>query len=83
LDGPTTLREAVLKHGDAVIQNLTEKLMAYALARRIEYFDMPAIRSITRDAAKNNNRFSSLVLGIVKSPAFQMSKVEPATTDKD
>ena len=50
--------------------------MAYALGRRIEYYDMPTVRAITRDAAKNNNRFSSLVLGIVKSPAFQMSKAE-------
>ncbi len=81
LDGPVSLREAILKHSDAVIQNLTEKLMAYALGRRIEYFDMPSIRSVTRDAVKNNNRFSSLVLGIVKSPAFQMSKAEAAPTD--
>jgi hypothetical protein len=42
---------------------------------------MPVIRSITRDAAKNNNRFSSFVLGIVKSEAFQMSKAEAAATD--
>jgi mono/diheme cytochrome c family protein len=83
MDGPATLREAILKHSDAVIQNLTEKLMAYALGRRVEYYDMPAIRAITRDAAKNNNRFSSLVLGIVKSPSFQMSKVEAVTTDKE
>ncbi len=83
LDGPASLREAILKHSDAVIQNLAEKLMAYALGRRIEYFDMPTIRSVTRDAAKNNNRFSSLVLGIVKSPAFQMNRVEAVTSDKD
>ncbi len=81
LDGPATLREAVLKHSDAVIQNLTEKLMAYALGRKIEYYDMPTIRSITRSAAKNGNRFSSLVLGIVKSDAFQKAKVEAVTTD--
>jgi len=82
LNGPATLREAILKHSDAVIQNLTEKLMAYALGRRIEYYDMPAIRSIGRDAAKNNNRFSALILGIVKSTAFQMQKADmPATTE--
>jgi len=57
--------------------------MAYALGRRIEYYDMPAIRAVTRDAAKNNNKFSSLVLGIVKSQAFQMSKVEAVTTDRN
>jgi hypothetical protein len=56
--------------------------MSYAVGRRLEYFDMPVIRGIDRDAAKNNNRFSSLVLGIVKSPAFQMRQAAaPATTD--
>jgi len=83
LDGPVSLRQAVLNHSDAVVQNLTEKLMAYALGRRIEYFDMPAIRSITKSAARNNNRFSSLVLGVVKSSAFQMSKMEVVNTDKE
>lgn len=81
LDGPASLREAIVSHSDAFIQNLSEKLLAYAVGRRIEYYDMPAIRSITRDAAKNKNRFSSLVLGIVKSQAFLMSRVEAATTD--
>jgi hypothetical protein len=81
LDGPASLRQAILSHSDAFIQNLAEKLMAYAIGRRIEYYDMPAIRSITRDAGRNKNHFSSLVMGIVKSPAFQMSKAEPATTD--
>ncbi len=82
LDGPVSLRKAILKHSDAVIGNLTEKMMAYALGRRLEYYDMPVIRTITRDAAKNDNRFSSFVLGIVKSNAFQMSRApEAVTTD--
>jgi hypothetical protein len=81
LDGPASLRQAIVNHSDAFIQNLTEKLMAYAVGRRIEYYDMPAVRSITREMTKNKNHFSSLVMGIVKSPAFQMSKAEPATTD--
>jgi hypothetical protein len=55
--------------------------MAYALGRRIEYYDMPTVRTITHTAAKNQNRFSELVLGIVKSPAFQMSQAEPQTTE--
>jgi hypothetical protein len=79
LDGPASLRQGILKHSDAFIENLTEKLMAYALGRRVEYYDMPTIRSIAREAVKNDNRFSSFILGIVKSPAFQMSKAEPAT----
>jgi len=82
LDGPASLREAILRHSDAFIQNLTEKLMAYALGRRLDYYDMPLVRAIDRDAEKNNNRFSSYILGIVKSPAFQMRRAEaPVTTE--
>ena len=81
LNGPDTLRDALLKHSDAFIANLTEKLMAYALGRRLEYFDMPLVRSIDRGAAKNSNKFSSLVLGIVNSRAFQYRKAEVVTTD--
>jgi hypothetical protein len=82
MKGPANLREALVNHSDAFIQNLTEKLMAFAIARRTEYYDMPIIRAIDREAAKNNNRFSSLVLGIVKSPAFQMRQAaSPAATD--
>jgi hypothetical protein len=82
VNGPGSLRDALLKHSDAVIANFSEHLMTYALGRRVEYFDMPAVRSIMRDAAKNNNRFSSFVLGIVKSAAFQMSRAETTTADK-
>ncbi len=83
LNGPASLREAILKHSDAFMATLTEKLLAYALGRRVEHYDMPLIRSIDRDAAKNNNRFSSFIMGIVKSPAFQMKKAEPVTTDSN
>jgi hypothetical protein len=48
--------------------------MTYALGRRVEYSDMPTVRSIVNAAAKNNNRFSSYVLGIVNSAAFRMAK---------
>jgi hypothetical protein len=50
----------------------TEKLMTYALGRGVEYFDMPAIRSIVREAELDDYRFMSIVLGIVASPQFQM-----------
>jgi mono/diheme cytochrome c family protein len=80
VDGPATLRQAILNHSDAVVLNFTEKLLEYAVGRRVEYFDMPTIRRIARNAAKDNNRLSSLVLGIVKSSAFQMSKAEAPTT---
>jgi hypothetical protein len=55
--------------------------MAYALGRRLESYDMPLVRAIDREAAKNNNRFSAYVLGIVKSPAFQMRRAEAAATE--
>jgi hypothetical protein len=51
---------------------MTEKLLMYAVGRASHYYDMPAIRTITREAARNDYKFSSLVLGIVNSDAFQM-----------
>ena len=54
-----------------------EKLLTYALGRGVEYQDMPLVRSIARDAAKNGNRFSALVLGVVKSKPFQMNTKSP------
>ncbi len=76
------LRQALLNHSDAIVRNLTENLMTYALGRRLEVYDMPAVRTIARDAARNNNRFSSYVLGIVKSAAFQMSRAETTSEAK-
>jgi hypothetical protein len=56
--------------------------MMFGLGRRIEYFDMPAIRSIAAKAAQNNNRFSSFVLGIVESSQFQMRTVQQNTDNQ-
>ncbi len=80
MNGPVGLRNALLKHQDMFVLSFTERLLTYSLGRRVEYFDMPTIRRITRDAAKNNNRFSAFVMGIVTSPAFQMSKAEAVDT---
>jgi len=63
-----------------VIRNFTDNLMSYAIGRRIEYYDQPTVRAIAKKAAANGNRFSSFVLGIVNSAAFQMGRVEPVTT---
>ncbi len=71
ISGPADLRAALLKHQDIVLRTFTKNLMTYALGRRVEYHDMPTIRSIVQQAAKNDNRFSSYVLGIVNSPAFR------------
>jgi hypothetical protein len=78
LNGPLELRQALLKRTDTVLRTFTENLMAYSLGRRIEPYDMPTIRAIVRDASPGN-RLSSFVLGIVKSPAFQMSRAEAKT----
>jgi hypothetical protein len=72
LDGPASLRQALLSRSDVFVQTMTEKLMTYGTGRALKYYDMPVVRSITRDAAKDDNRFSSLILGIVKSDPFQM-----------
>jgi hypothetical protein len=79
LDGPASLRSALLDRRDAVASTATEKLLTYALGRRVEYFDMPAVRAIVRGAAPNDFRFSSLIVGIVKSTPFQMKRYEGGT----
>jgi len=83
MTGPNGLRAALLKHQDMFFTSFTERLMTYSLGRRVEYFDMPAIRKIIRDAGKDNNRFSAFVLGVVNSRAFQMSRADDATTTDD
>ena len=74
LDGPDGLRQALLRYSDAVLTNFTVNLMSYAIGRRVEYYDMPAIRSILRDAAANDYRMSSFILGVARSAAFQRNR---------
>ena len=76
LDGPGSLRAALLSHQDVFLETFTENLMTYALGRRVEYYDMPAIRAIARAAGKNSNHMSAFILGIVNSGAFQMTRAE-------
>ncbi len=78
LDGPSSLRQALLNHSESVIRNFTDNLMSYAIGRRIEYFDQPAVRAIVKKAGQSGNRFSAFVLGVVNSPAFQMGRAEAA-----
>ena len=80
MDGPQGLRAALMKHADVFTLSFTESLMTYGLGRRVEHYDMPAIRAIVRDAAKGDYRMSQFVLGVVKSPAFQMGRAEAAET---
>ncbi len=70
IKGAADLRAALVARSDVVITHLTEMLMSYALGRRVEYYDMPAIRKIVRDAKATDYRLSSLILGVAKSAAF-------------
>jgi hypothetical protein len=76
IEGPADLRRALLSRPGQFVQALTVKLMMYALGREIEPHDMPQVRAIVRDAAKNDYRFSSIVSGIVSSDAFRMQALE-------
>ena len=73
INGPTGLRTWLATYSDQFVEVVAEKLLTYALGRGVEYQDMPLVRSLARDAAENGNKFSALVLGIVKSKPFQMN----------
>jgi hypothetical protein len=76
VNGPSDLRNALLKYPEQFVETFTEKLMTYALGRSLEYFDMPTVRKIVKAARHEDYRFSSIVMGIVTAPAFQSSVVE-------
>ena len=81
INGPAQLREAILRRPEMFAKNMAEQLMVYALGRRLEAEDMPTVRSIVRAAAKEDYRFSSIVLGIVRSPQFQQkARFSPSAT---
>jgi hypothetical protein len=71
VDGVVALRKALVRDPEVFASTVTEKLLIYALGRGLAHYDMPALRAIVRDAAKQNYRFSALILGIVKSTPFQ------------
>lgn len=71
LDGPASLREALLARSDVFVETATEKLLTYATGRALKYYDMPAVRAIAAQAANDNDRFSALIQGIVHSDPFQ------------
>ncbi len=81
MNGPAGLRAALLKHQDAFLLSFTERLMTYALGRRVEAYDLPTVRQIINDASAQNYRMSAFVQGVAASQAFKMSRVEmPDTT---
>ncbi|HEV8613724.1 MAG TPA: DUF1585 domain-containing protein, partial [Gemmatimonadales bacterium] len=72
--GPSELKNILLDRREQFVATLTEKLLTYALGRGVESYDAPAIRKILREAAPSDYRWSSLILGIVKSAPFQMRR---------
>lgn len=73
IDGPVTLRKALLARGESLVTTITEKLLTYALGRAVAARDMPAVRGIVHGAAADEYRFSEIVLGIVNSEPFLMN----------
>ncbi|MXY25156.1 MAG: DUF1585 domain-containing protein [Acidobacteria bacterium] len=71
-EGPTGMREALLRDERRFVTTIAEKLLTYALGRNVESFDMPAVRAIVRDAEANDYSFESIVVGIAESIPFQM-----------
>jgi mono/diheme cytochrome c family protein len=72
VDGPAGLRNALLRYSPQFVRIFTERMLTYAVGRGMEYSDMPTIRGIVRDVSKDNNRFSAIVMAVVKSGQFQM-----------
>jgi hypothetical protein len=84
INGPVELREELASHPDAFVESLTERLLMYAVNRRLDYYDMPQVRRIARDAKKDNYTFASLISGVVNTDAFRKQglpmKVAPKPT---
>jgi cytochrome c-type biogenesis protein CcmE len=76
------LREQLVAKPAMFAEAFTEKLMMYALNRELEYFDMPQVRAVVRGAAKDNYKFSSIVLGIVNTDAFRKQGPAPAPKEE-
>jgi hypothetical protein len=83
VDGVNTLRKALLRQPELFVGTLTEKLMIFALGRGLSYYDMPAVRTVVRESARQDYRFSSLIMGIVKSTPFQKRIVGAAEARND
>jgi hypothetical protein len=81
VESPNDLRRALLSRPTPLLRTFTENLMAYGLGRRVEYFDMPQVRSIVREAEKDGHKFSTYLLGVINSPAFQMQRAAEVASD--
>jgi hypothetical protein len=81
LEGIPSLRELTLRNGDLFAEVVSEKLLTYALGRGLDYKDMPLVRSITRNAAEEDYRFSKLLMGVIESRAFTMNQKTAASEE--
>lgn len=81
ISSPAELRDVLLKRPIPLIRTFTDNLMAYALGRRVEYYDQPAVRKIVRDAEAGGYRINDFIVGVVESDAFRMRKVQGTTTE--
>ena len=77
VNGIGELRRALMRHPEQFVGAMTEKMLTYALGRGLESYDLPVVRSIVKDASRNNYRFQSIVMGIVNSTPFRL-RVKPA-----
>jgi len=82
MEGVAGLQRALIKYKDAFLMTFAENLMTYALGRRVESYDMPALRAIVRDAAKQHDAIGAYIAGITRSAAFQMSSRAPSETNQ-
>jgi hypothetical protein len=80
ISSPSELVAVITKRPLPLVRTFTENLLAYATARRVEYYDQPTVRAIARQAEQNGYRMSSFVLGVVRSNAFRMRGAPPETT---
>jgi hypothetical protein len=80
ISNPGELTQALLKRPEPLIRTFTANLLAYGLGRRVQWYDMPTVRAIARDAAASGNRMSAFILGVVTSVPFRMNRAEMAVT---
>jgi hypothetical protein len=78
--GPSDLREWLLTYDDQFVRNVAENMLTYALGRGVEYYDMPVVRHIVREAEKDDYRFSALVLAVINSEPFRMNQKADAVS---
>jgi hypothetical protein len=75
------LRNALVSRQEQFVQTFTERLLTYALGRTLEHYDMPTVRGIVRNAAQDNYRFSTVVLGVIDSAPFQVRQAASETRE--